>query len=178
MGTRSLKPRDLTPVETVYSLRLRTVRLRVQRDIMAGEEIELITLSGPADVYRIAKAIYDGLDEDQEHFVLLVCNIANQVIGFKVVASGGQGHVFVDAKLVFRHALLLGAYNIIALHNHPTGDLTPSSADLSLTRKLVLAGRMLDIELLDSIIYSRRGILSMREQHPQLFDAGSPPDES
>ncbi|MCG8421336.1 MAG: JAB domain-containing protein [Proteobacteria bacterium] len=162
--------RDLTNVETIYRRQLKTVRIKLQRDYAGTKEIELVTVSSPAEVNEIAKAIFSGLDDDQEHFVLLVCNAANEITGFKVIASGAQDHVSVDVKLVFRNALLLGASRVIVLHNHPSGMLVPSPPDLKLTRKLADAGHVLDIELLDHIIWSPQGYSSLSQKHPRLFE--------
>ena len=166
--------RDLTNVETIYRRTLQTVRVRRRRSYAGADEIELITISKPADLHAIFRAIYDGLDDDQEHFMMLVLNGAGQVVGYKLIGSGGQDHVYVDCKVVFRNALLLGAHSIIVAHNHPSGSLVPSAADLELTRKLAVAGKILDIAVLDHFILGQHADpVSLREKHPELFDGSS-----
>lgn len=172
--------RDFTNVETVYSRKLQTVRVRLRRTYVGSEDIELLTVATPADVHAIFRVIFAGLDDDQEHFVLLVLNGAGQVVGYKLIGSGGQNHVYVDSKIVFRNALLLGAQCIIVGHNHPSGSLAPSAGDLELTRRLVVAGKILDIPLLDHCILGHHtDYLSLYEKHPHLFDASGdePGDE-
>lgn len=166
--------RDLTDVETMYRKEIRTVRVRLRRTYAGSEDIELATVVTPADVRELFRAIYAGLDDDQEHFVMMVLNAAGQVVGYKLIGSGAQDRVYVDCKIVFRNALLLGAHSIIVAHNHPTGVLTPSAGDIDLTARLAIAGKILEIPLLDHFILGHHtDHVSLREQCPRLFAAGS-----
>jgi DNA repair protein RadC len=108
------------------------------------------------------------LDGEQEHIILLILN-AQEMRGFKVLASGAQAHVWLDRKLLFRNALLLGAKSIIVVHNHPSGSTTPSPHDLKMTRLIARGGRLMDIDIIDHVIYTSDSILSLREQKPELF---------
>ena len=191
--------RDLTNVETIYRRTLQTVRVRLRRTYSArggaseprvclqtvrvrrrrsyagADEIDLITISTPADLHAILRAIYNGLDDDQAHFLVLVLNAAGQVVGYKLIGSGGPDHVY-DCKVIFRNALLLGAHSIIVAHNHPSGSLVPSAADLELTSKLAVAGKALDIILRDHFILAQHAEpVSLYQKHPKLFDAALPP---
>lgn len=162
--------RDLTSVETIDRKEIRTVRVRVRRTYAGSEDIELATLATAADVHELFRAIYAGLDDDQEHFVMLVLDAAGQVVGYKLIASGAQNRVYVDCKIVFRSALLLGAQAIVVAHNHPTGVLTPSAGDIDLTARLALAGKILEIPLLDHFILGKHDDhVSLYEKHPMLF---------
>ena len=154
---------------TVYKRRLRTVSLKLHRDYVCSEEVELATLSAPYDVYEVLKTIFSTLDDDQEHLILLVLNGAHELTGYKVVASGGQTHSMVDRKVLLRNALLLGASAIIIAHNHPSGSLQPSSSDRDVTRGIAEAGRIVEIPLLDHLIYTHSGYVSLREAMPELF---------
>jgi DNA repair protein RadC len=162
--------RDLTSVETIYRKEIRTVRIRLRRTYAGSEDIELATVVTPADVHELFRAIYAGLDDDQEHFMMLVLNAAGQVVGYKLIGSGAQDRVYVDCKIVFRNALLLGAHSIIVAHNHPTGVLTPSAADIDLTARLALAGKILEIPLVDHFILGQHtSYVSLYEKYPTLF---------
>jgi DNA repair protein RadC len=162
--------RDFTNVGTIYRRDIRTVRIRVSRIHARSEDIELNTIVTPADVHELLRAIYAGLDDDQEHFVMLVLDAAAQVTGYTLMGSGTQDRVYVDAKLVFRKALLLGAHSIIVAHNHPTGTVVPSRADIELTTRLVMAGRVIDIAVLDHFILGKgTEHLSMHGASPELF---------
>jgi DNA repair protein RadC len=167
--------RDLTNVETIYRRTLQTVRVRLRRTYACSDDIELITISKPADLHAIFRAIFDGLDDDQEHFVMLVLNAAGQVVGYKLIGSGTQDYVYVDCKIVFRNALLLGAHSIIVAHNHPTGTPVPSAADIELTRKLAVAGKVMDITLRDHFILVQHAEpVSLYQKYPRLFEAALP----
>lgn len=166
--------RDLTGTRTVYSARLSTIRIKLSARRAAGEEIELLTIRCNAELEQVLDVIFATLDDDQEHFIILILNVANELIGYKVVASGSQEHVYVDPKLVFRNALLLGASNIILAHNHPGGQTTPSPHDISLTGELCICGRFLALGVLDHIIYTKKERLSMRQAHPSLFGDHTP----
>lgn len=87
-----------------------------------------------------------------EHFNILLLNKANHCIGFSHISSGGTSACFVDPKIVFATALKANASSIIAAHNHPSGNLQPSRADIALTEKLVAAGKMLDLPVMDHLI--------------------------
>lgn len=134
-------------------------------------DVELDTIRKPYDVYAVLRAIYDTLDDDQEHVVLLVLNLAREVTGYKLISSGGQTHTLIDCKVLFRNALLLGASGVIVAHNHPGGQLEPSEYDVEVTAKVIEAGKALDVQVLDHIIYTAHGYTSLREAVPTLFEA-------
>lgn len=162
--------RDLTNVETIYRRESRTVRVRLRRAYVRSEDVVLTTIATPADVHALLRAVYAGFDDDQEHFVMLVLDAAAQVTGYTLIASGSQDRVYVDAKLVFRKALLLGAQSIIVAHNHPTGVTKPSRADIELTERLVSAGRAIEIPLLDHFILGKgQEHLSLYSREPAMF---------
>lgn len=161
--------RNLDGVETVYRARIRTVSVKLFSPYARTNGIELLTIGSYADVAAIVRTIYTTLDDDQEHFIILVLNVAKELIGYKVIASGTQDSVQIDPKILFRNALLLGAAGIILVHNHPSGTSDPSSSDIELTNKLLAGGRHLDLEIVDHIIYSRRGMTSLRQVLPGLF---------
>jgi DNA repair protein RadC len=99
-----------------------------------------------------------------EEFWLLLLNRANEVIARERLSSGGMGGTVVDVKLVLKAALDARATAIIAVHNHPSGNLQPSQADIDLTKKLQQAGTLLEIPLLDHLIVSERGYYSFADE--------------
>ncbi|NBC07860.1 MAG: DNA repair protein RadC [Bacteroidetes bacterium] len=104
------------------------------------------------------------LDLQHEEFWMLYLNRANRVMGRSRVSSGGVSGTVVDAKIVFRKALHAEASAIVLCHNHPSGSLLPSQADLDLTKKLVKAGEVVDIAVLDHLIVSERGYYSFADE--------------
>lgn len=104
------------------------------------------------------------VDLPHEEFWVLLLNRANCIIGKERISSGGIAGTVVDPKLVFRRALEYSSSSIILSHNHPSGNLNPSKADIELTRRLKSAGESLDIAVLDHLIISERGYYSFADE--------------
>lgn len=98
-----------------------------------------------------------------ERFYILTLNRANQITGFSLISQGGCSGTVADTKVIFQKALLSNAQALILAHNHSSGQLEPSSNDLSLTRKMVEAGKVLDIPILDHIIITAEGFYSFAD---------------
>jgi len=103
-------------------------------------------------------------DLPHEEFWVLILNRANRIMGREQVSSGGMTGTVVDAKIVFRKALEGQACSIILCHNHPSGSLYPSQADIKLTKKLVTAGASIDITVLDHLIIAGGGYYSFADE--------------
>jgi DNA repair protein RadC len=103
-------------------------------------------------------------DLPHEEFWVLFLNQKNNVIQRERLSSGGITGTVVDTRLIFRRALEIGAVNLVLGHNHPSGNTVPSVADLKLTRGLVEAGKVLEINVLDHIIVSEKGFYSFAEE--------------
>lgn len=99
-----------------------------------------------------------------ETFKVLLLNRANRVIGCFEVSSGGICGTVADPRVIFAAALKACAVGLILAHNHPSGNLTPSEADLQLTRKLKEGGLLLDIAVLDHLILSGESYLSFTDE--------------
>lgn len=106
---------------------------------------------------------------EQEHFVVITLDGAQQVIKKHTVTIGLVNRSQVHARETFRPAIQDNAASIIVAHNHPSGSLEASVDDLLTTRRLAEAGRLLGIPVLDHIIVSRDGIKSLRETYPDYF---------
>lgn len=103
-------------------------------------------------------------DLHHEEFWLLMLNKNNEVASRERLSSGGTAGTVVDVKILYKRALDARASGVIALHNHPSGSLQPSQADIELTRKLRKAGELLDLPLLDHLIISERGYYSFADE--------------
>jgi len=103
-------------------------------------------------------------DLPHEEFWILILNHGNQVIGRKMVSKGGVTGTVVDSRVVFKTALEGNAASLVLCHNHPSGTLQPSQADISLTQKLKKAGQTLDIKILDHLIVSEYGYYSFADE--------------
>ncbi len=101
-------------------------------------------------------------DPAKEAFVILILNTRRRIIGHNLVALGGLDSVHVAPRELFRPAIVAAGAAIILMHNHPSGDPTPSEADIRVTRDLVRAGQLLKIEVLDHVVVGENGSTSMK----------------
>ena len=119
------------------------------------------TITCPADVTPIIQALTKEAAE--ERFIVVFLDARNRVTGSQIVSIGSLNASIVHPREVFRAAILHGAAAIILGHNHPSGDPTPSSDDMELTRRLVKSGELLGIEVLDHVIIGDTSI-SLKEK--------------
>jgi len=110
------------------------------------------------DSYDVAGILRRYLEhEDREHFVTLMLDVRNRVIGIHTVSIGNLNSAIVSPREVFKAAILANAASIILGHNHPSGDTTPSPEDIQVTEVLHQAGKLLHIDVLDHVIIGERG---------------------
>jgi DNA repair protein RadC len=95
---------------------------------------------------------------------VILLNRANKVLGICEVSTGGVAGTVADPKVIFAAALKALASSIILSHNHPSGNLAPSQADIELTHKLKAAGRFLELPILDHIIMTSEGYYSFADE--------------
>ena len=127
---------------------------------MAPEE--RASISCPEDVVNLLSAEMAAFE--QEHLRVLLLNTRNEVMGAEEIYIGNVNSSVVRPAEVFRPGVRANATSIIAVHNHPSGDPTPSGADVSITRDLVQAGELLGMELLDHVVMgSGQRYVSMKE---------------
>lgn len=116
-------------------------------------------------VYQFLKSIWDeDTIEYTESFCVLSLNRANQIVAYRFTATGGTSAVIADPKTIFQVALLTNANAIILAHNHPSGQLKPSGADINLTKKVKTAGTFLDLPILDHVIVTKDGYYSFADE--------------
>lgn len=117
------------------------------------------------DAFDILKEYYiDGELRYREIFVVLLLSRSNDVMNITRISEGGISGTVADNKMIFSAALLAGASSIIVSHNHPSGNLTPSQADISLTKKIKASGQNLDIQLLDHLILTPDSFYSFADE--------------
>ena len=100
----------------------------------------------------------------QEHFVCMFLNTKNRVIEKKCIFIGSLNSSVVHPREIFREAIRCSAAGVICVHNHPSGDPTPSQEDLEITKRLYNAGEMIGIDLIDHLIIGDQLYYSMREK--------------
>ena len=115
------------------------------------------------DVYELMKA--ELMDLSHEEFWIILLNRRNSVIKKQPISSGGISGTVADPKIIFNSALAHLASSIILVHNHPSGSLKPSRADTDLTKKLLAAGRLLEIPVLDHLIFTDNDYFSFADEN-------------
>ena len=118
------------------------------------------SITSPVDVLGL---LTDIKDRRKEYFVALFLNARNQVICREDVSVGSLNASLVHPREVFAPAVGSSAASVILAHNHPSGDVTPSREDIELTRRMVQAGEIMGIEVLDHLIVGSERFLSMKE---------------
>lgn len=103
-------------------------------------------------------------DKRQEHFICITLNGAGEILGNRIITQGLLNHSLVHPREVFADAITDRAASVICVHNHPSGSLEPSSQDIAITSQLRDAGALIGIQLIDHIIVSKKGHLSLRER--------------
>lgn len=114
------------------------------------------------DAYEAIKSQFTDLNH--EEFWILLLNRANKITSRQLISKGGQAGTVADPKIIFNTALQNHASSVILAHNHPSGNLRPSQADIDLTRKLKSAGAFLDIPVLDHLIVTDTGFFSFTDE--------------
>lgn len=115
------------------------------------------------DPQSVVKAIRSSIkDKAKEHFKLILLNARNKIIGISTVSIGSLNASIVHPREVFKNAIIHNAYSVVLAHNHPSGDSEPSEDDLMITKRLVEAGKILDIKVTDHIIITKNGYFSFK----------------
>jgi DNA repair protein RadC len=142
---------------------IRNIELKVKRvAVSEGTEPYGASVRSPNDVARIAQSLIG--DSAQEMFLVFILDVKNRLVGFHEASRGSIDSCPVDPRMVFRPAVALGASGFVAVHNHPSGDKTPSTDDIILARRLKEAGELLGIQLLDHVIVSDSARTSLLER--------------
>lgn len=122
---------------------------------------------------NVAKILHEYLDgSDREHFVVLLLNCKNKVIGINTVSTGSLTSSLAHPREVFKAAILGNAAAVILGHNHPSGDPTPSSDDVNLTKRLCECGELLGIKVLDHIVLGESAFGADRLRYVSFVDDG------
>lgn len=126
------------------------VKLIYKNEIPVSERV---TIKSARDAFKL---IYDRWDKDNiefvEEFKILLLNRSHQVLGICDISKGGTVGTVIDIKLIMAYAIKTNCSSLIAVHNHPSGNLNPSEADIKITTKLRAACEVMDINFLDHLI--------------------------
>ena len=122
-------------------------------------------IEGSDDVFSIMQRVLlreNKIDKEKEHFWIIGMNEAGYILYIELIALGSVKAVNIEPMNVYRVAVMKNATRVIAIHNHPTGRLAPSNADLDITDRLIQVGRILNIALVDHLIISTEAYESFR----------------
>ena len=126
------------------------------------EALQVKKISDSASVFEILQPLLGDLPH--EEFWVLYFNQSNTLIDKSLMAKGGITSTLVDVRLVLKKALEVSAVGIILAHNHPSGKISPSDSDVTLTKKIKEAARMMDIRVLDHIIVTEKLYFSFADK--------------
>lgn len=136
--------------------------LELGRRSVSADPLTRPVINSPADVADMVMEEMRNLD--REHFRIMLLNTKNNVLGISQVSVGSLNSSIVHPRECFKEAIRRNANTIILLHNHPSGDPTPSREDLDITRRLAEGGKILGIEVLDHVIIGDKKYVSLKEQ--------------
>lgn len=131
---------------------------------------ELSNLSSPTRIAQMFRTVFDLHRETEEHAYLLCLNNKNHPIGVFEISHGTVNMSVLRPREVYMKALVIGATSIVLVHNHPSGDRTPSKEDRTSLKNMIAAGKMLGMPLLDSIILAGQDYYSFLEKERELFN--------
>lgn len=164
-GLRGLFQMDVVELARIRGLGdAKAVRLKAAlelgRRLAALSPDERPMVGSPEDVANLLQIEMAALEQEQLRVVLL--DTKHRILGVRTVYQGSVNQAQVRVAEVFRDAIRQNATAIVAVHNHPSGDPTPSAADIALTVELVQAGKLLNIELLDHLIIGQGRWISLK----------------
>ncbi len=135
--------------------------MEIGRRRRAEDAVELVKISSSKMVFEIMQPIIGELMH--EEFWVIYLNNSNKVIAKSQISKGGITGTVVDKRIIFKTAFENNAVAMILTHNHPSGKLKPSDADIKITNELKLAGKQLDVPVLDHIIITENGYYSFAD---------------
>ena len=128
-----------------------------------GTRFKKAYITTPDEAIGFFQRLYGLTENIQERFYTLFLDAAKQTLGYQLISIGGLTATVVDPARVFYAAMRVNAHSIIVAHNHPSGNMSPSKADLTLTNRLVECGKLLGIEVMDHIIVGDEKAISFRD---------------
>ena len=128
-----------------------------------SEEFEKTQSIGSAkDVFTVMQSYFEDLEH--EEFYIIILSRANKIKSIELISKGGISGTVADGKVIFKKALEKTASALILCHNHPSGNLKPSQADIQLTKKMVNFGANIDLPILDHLIITNEGYYSFSDE--------------
>lgn len=141
---------------------LNEIRITYRRHAL---DIDTKVIKSSDDAQTVFRTLWpEGSLDHRESFYALYLSRANQILSYYRISEGGLAGTVADVKLIFQTALSCNAASVIVAHNHPSGNLKPSTADEQLTQKIRQAGQVLELPLIDHLIIASEGCYSFADQ--------------
>ena len=164
-----MAPCEMAAIGGIGPAKAATVLAAVElgRRIASRAAAKQTAIGGPKDAAAYAMPVFRF--EMKEHFAVMLLDVRNHVIAMPVISVGSLTASVVHPREVFRAAIRQSAAFLILIHNHPSGDPTPSAEDAALTRRLVKVGKLMEIPVLDHIILGDGCFRSLKETGEVVF---------
>ena len=155
---------ELTELKGVGEAKVAQIKasLELGRRLLASAPEERAQIRSPADAANLLMLEMSMLE--QEHLRVILLDTRNRILTITTVYKGSLNSSMVRVGELFRGAIRRNAAAVIIAHNHPSGDPTPSPEDVAVTRQVVQAGQLLDIEVLDHVVIGRGRFVSLKER--------------
>jgi DNA repair protein RadC len=140
----------------------------VVRIQLVREDVQRYQVSGFVDAYNVASQFLEN--EDRENLIAILLDTSGHVNGVFTISIGDSNQAVANPREIFKAAILTNACSIILAHNHPSGKIDPSDADIEMTKRVIAAGKILNIEVLDHVIVGHKRRYSMRENNIVNFN--------
>lgn len=155
---------ELVDVEGIGIAKATTINavLEIAKRRLNEEHVEKKVVRSSSDVYQYLFERF--MDIEHEEFHVMYLNRANEVLKVEQLSKGGSSGTIADGKIIFKNALLCKASGLILTHNHPSGQRKPSEADKKLTKSLCEFGKMIDLNVLDHLIFCENTYFSFADE--------------
>ena len=159
----NISPQEIASVHGVGLAKAATIVAAVElgRRLSTQAAQKLEKIEGPEDVARYASPLLRF--EQKEHFLVMLLDVRNRVLAMPTISIGSLTASVAHPREIFREAIRYSAANMILIHNHPSGDPTPSREDVRITKQMMKAGEIMGIPVLDHVIIAGDGFLSLKE---------------
>ena len=121
-----------------------------------------------AHIEAVAIASSMVIDWNREHCIALFLDTKNHLLHSEIISIGTATDTLIHAREVFKPAIIHNAVKVMLLHNHPSGDIFPSKMDIAVTKRMADAGRLLQIELIDHLVFNKRGEFYSMSFHKKI----------
>ena len=159
----NISPQEIASVHGVGLAKAATIVAAVElgRRLSTRAAQKQEKIEGPEDVARYASPLLRF--EQKEHFLVMLLDVRNRVLAMPTISIGSLTASVAHPREIFREAIRYSAANLILIHNHPSGDPTPSGEDVRITKQMMKAGEIMGIPVLDHVIIAGDGFLSLKE---------------